>query len=84
MLGRRSVSVLGSFAKIEPRQKVAYSLIVLACAERTKADIARGASGAGRAAGFKNFLVMNSSNPCPLWVKSRHLQSKKACPLYPQ
>ena len=21
---------------------------------------------------------------CPLWVKSRHLQRKKACPLYPQ
>ena len=23
------------------------------------------------------------SSPCPLWVKSRHLQCKKACPLYP-
>ena len=21
---------------------------------------------------------------CPLWVKSRHLQCKKACPLYPR
>src|SRR5262245_18126252 len=21
---------------------------------------------------------------CPLWVKSRHMQCKKACPLYPQ
>jgi CheY-like chemotaxis protein len=21
---------------------------------------------------------------CPLWVKSRHLQRKKSCPLYPQ
>src|SRR5262245_14137482 len=22
--------------------------------------------------------------PCPLWVKSRHVQRKTACPLYPQ
>jgi len=21
---------------------------------------------------------------CPLWVKSRHVQCKRACPLYPQ
>src|SRR5262245_35821894 len=23
-------------------------------------------------------------SPCPLWVKSRHVQCTKACPLYPQ
>jgi hypothetical protein len=27
---------------------------------------------------------MESTSPCPLWVKSRHVQRKRACPLYPR
>src|SRR5262249_53248344 len=26
----------------------------------------------------------NPAAPCPLWVKSRHMQCKKSCPLYPR
>src|SRR5262249_22878037 len=29
-------------------------------------------------------LFMHREQQCPLWVKSRHLQCKTACPRYPQ
>jgi len=29
-------------------------------------------------------LVTSELTECPLWVKSRHMHCKKACPLYPQ
>ena len=33
---------------------------------------------------YDKFGVANAYARCPLWVKSRHLQRKKRCPLYPQ
>src|SRR5262245_34281737 len=29
-------------------------------------------------------LFMHRQQQCPLWVKSRHLRCKRACPLYPR
>src|SRR5262245_60924994 len=31
-----------------------------------------------------NGLSAHGRRGCPLWVKSRHMQCKTACPLYPQ
>jgi hypothetical protein len=30
--------------------------------------------------GWEKFLP----SPCPLWVKSKHVQRKRSCPLYPR
>src|SRR5262245_42609678 len=38
----------------------------------------------GRNVRMGEHIIEKGRCPCPLWVKSRHMQRKTACPLYPQ
>src|SRR5262249_49422786 len=37
-----------------------------------------------RGSWWSDFMEVPAAAPCPLWVKSRHMQRKTACPLYPK
>ena len=37
-----------------------------------------------RQASYRRNIALEGDGRCPLWVKSRHVQRKKSCPLYPR
>jgi hypothetical protein len=43
-----------------------------------------GAPRLKREPSYRQTLVRWKGRTCPLWVKSRHLQRKRSCPLYPR